>query len=151
VTVSPDGRALVFTEEREGRRSLWLRSLDAIEARELPGTDSGVTFTFAGSGSPGSPTSTAYPGRARARLARALRSFVDSGDRWQLWTSAHHLLLTAALTGGMLLPWLTGQVGEAHGLRPALFVVAAQFLVIAALAALARHSARGSGGGPSGM
>jgi fucose permease len=49
------------------------------------------------------------------------------------------LLLTAALTGGMLLPWLTGQVGEAHGLRPALAVVAAQFLAIAALAALARR------------
>jgi fucose permease len=49
------------------------------------------------------------------------------------------LLLTAALTGGMLLPWLTGQVGEARGLRPALGVVAAQFLAIAALAALARR------------
>jgi fucose permease len=54
------------------------------------------------------------------------------------------LLLTAALTGGMLLPWLTGQVGEAHGLRPALVVVAVQFLVIAALAGLAsRIPARG--------
>jgi predicted ATPase len=29
--------------------------------------------------------------RARPRLARALRSFVDSGDLRQLWTSAHHL------------------------------------------------------------
>jgi predicted ATPase len=31
------------------------------------------------------------PGRARTRLARAVRSFLDSGDRGQLWTSAHHL------------------------------------------------------------
>jgi predicted ATPase len=31
------------------------------------------------------------PSRARPRLARALRSFVDSGDLRQLWTSAHHL------------------------------------------------------------
>jgi hypothetical protein len=31
------------------------------------------------------------PGRARTRLAQAVRSFLDSGDRGQLWTSAHHL------------------------------------------------------------
>jgi TolB-like protein/predicted ATPase len=31
------------------------------------------------------------PGRAVARLSRAVRAFLDSGDRWQLWTSAHHL------------------------------------------------------------
>jgi hypothetical protein len=31
------------------------------------------------------------PGRARPRLARALRSFVETGDLRQLWTSAHHL------------------------------------------------------------
>jgi fucose permease len=60
------------------------------------------------------------------------------GARYPAFTgTVFGLLLTAALTGGMLLPWLTGQVGEAHGLRPALGVVAAQFLLIAALAALA--------------
>jgi serine/threonine-protein kinase PknK len=31
------------------------------------------------------------PEAARVRLSRALRSFVESGDRGQLWTSAHHL------------------------------------------------------------
>jgi fucose permease len=63
------------------------------------------------------------------------------------------LLLTAALTGGMLLPWLCGLIGETHGLRPAMALVAAQCLAIAALAALAgrRQSGLGSGGGPSGM
>jgi FHS family glucose/mannose:H+ symporter-like MFS transporter len=63
------------------------------------------------------------------------------------------LLLTAALTGGMLLPWLSGLIGEAHGLRPAMALVAAQCLAIAALAAHAgrRHSDLGNGGGPSGM
>jgi predicted ATPase len=30
------------------------------------------------------------PGQARARLVRAIRSFITSGDRQQLWTSAHH-------------------------------------------------------------
>ncbi|HKZ30726.1 MAG TPA: MFS transporter [Vicinamibacteria bacterium] len=85
------------------------------------------------------------------------------GARYPAFTgTVFGLLLTAALTGGMLLPWLTGLVGETHGLRPALVVVAAQFLAIAALAALAgrrpaggsafaRHSGFGSGGGPSGM
>jgi fucose permease len=62
------------------------------------------------------------------------------GARYPAFTgTVFGLLLTAALTGGMLLPWLTGQIGEAHGLRPALVMVAAQFLVIAALAALARR------------
>ncbi len=74
------------------------------------------------------------------------------GARYPAFTgTVFGLLLTAALTGGTLLPWLTGLIGETHGLRPALAVVAAQFLVIAALAALARHPAFGSGGGPSGM
>ena len=44
------------------------------------------------------------------------------------------LLIAAGLSGGMLLPWLTGLVGESHGLRPALAIVAAQFLGIALLA-----------------
>jgi fucose permease len=63
------------------------------------------------------------------------------------------LLITAALTGGMLLPWLSGIIGEAHGLRPVMTLVAAQCLAIAAIAAYAgrRHSDFGSGGGPSGM
>jgi fucose permease len=47
------------------------------------------------------------------------------------------LLIAAGLSGGMFLPWLTGLVGESHGLRPALALVAAQFLGVAALAAQA--------------
>src|SRR5439155_4239594 len=39
--VSPDGRKLVFvTSDSEGKTSLWLRPLDSISARELPGTES---------------------------------------------------------------------------------------------------------------
>jgi non-specific serine/threonine protein kinase len=30
------------------------------------------------------------PDKARVRLAQAIRSFINSGDRQQLWTSAHH-------------------------------------------------------------
>jgi serine/threonine protein kinase len=39
--VSPDGRKLVFvSSDSEGKTSLWLRPLDSISARELPGTES---------------------------------------------------------------------------------------------------------------
>ncbi|HSM50180.1 MAG TPA: protein kinase, partial [Thermoanaerobaculia bacterium] len=40
VALSPDGRHLAFTlRTADGRRSLWVRSVDALEARELPSTE----------------------------------------------------------------------------------------------------------------
>jgi fucose permease len=48
------------------------------------------------------------------------------------------LLFTMALTGGMTLPWVTGQAAAAWGLRRALGLVAAQFLAVAALQWLVR-------------
>jgi fucose permease len=43
------------------------------------------------------------------------------------------ILFTLALGGGMTLPWLTGQVAAAWGLRVALGLVALQFLAVLAL------------------
>jgi fucose permease len=43
------------------------------------------------------------------------------------------LLFTMALAGGMTLPWVTGQLAAAWGLRPALGLVVVQFLAIATL------------------
>ncbi len=43
------------------------------------------------------------------------------------------VLFTMALTGGMTLPWVTGQAAAAWGLRPALGLVALQFLAVAVL------------------
>jgi fucose permease len=43
------------------------------------------------------------------------------------------LLFTMALTGGMTLPWVTGQAAAAWGLRPALGLVVVQFLAVFAL------------------
>jgi fucose permease len=53
------------------------------------------------------------------------------------------LLFTMALAGGMTLPWVTGQLAAAWGLRPALGLVVLQFLAVAALqGAIGARSAR---------
>lgn len=54
------------------------------------------------------------------------------------------LLFTMALTGGMTLPYLTGQLAARHGLRLAVGLVALQFLAVAALQPVAVRA--GSGG-----
>jgi FHS family glucose/mannose:H+ symporter-like MFS transporter len=43
------------------------------------------------------------------------------------------VLFTMALTGGMTLPWVTGQAAAAWGLRPSLALLAVQFLAVAVL------------------
>jgi eukaryotic-like serine/threonine-protein kinase len=40
--LSPDGQELVFTAASEGKPLLWIRTLDSIEARAIPGTEEGV-------------------------------------------------------------------------------------------------------------
>jgi eukaryotic-like serine/threonine-protein kinase len=41
LAISPDGQRIVFVASSEGRRRLWLRSLDSVSARPLVGTDGG--------------------------------------------------------------------------------------------------------------
>jgi eukaryotic-like serine/threonine-protein kinase len=44
LAISPDGRQVAFTAvDRSGQRSLWVRPLDTLEARALPGTDDADT------------------------------------------------------------------------------------------------------------
>src|SRR5258705_8704569 len=39
VSISPDGRYIVFVARCDGRRALWLRPIDSTEAKQLPGTE----------------------------------------------------------------------------------------------------------------
>src|SRR5262249_27013839 len=43
--ISPDGHVLAFVARSANGDKLWLRPLNSLEARELPGTD-GATFPF---------------------------------------------------------------------------------------------------------
>lgn len=63
------------------------------------------------------------------------------GARYAAYTgTVFGLLFTAALSGGVTLPWLAGLLAEARGLRWALWLVVGSFLAVAALqwAAVAR-------------
>ena len=52
------------------------------------------------------------------------------------------ILFTIALTGGMTMPWLAGNLAEQAGLRAVFLLAAGNFLAIAALDAVARRAAR---------
>jgi fucose permease len=52
------------------------------------------------------------------------------------------ILFTLSLLGGMSLPWLTGQIATAHGLRAALSLVVLQFLAVAAFQRVVSRIAR---------
>lgn len=63
-----------------------------------------------------------------------------AGDRFQSHSgTVFGILFTVALSGGMILPWLAGQIGGAAGLRWVFAMVAASF---AAVLALSRVAAR---------
>jgi Tol biopolymer transport system component len=43
--VSPDGRAVAIAAAVQGRRQLWLRALDTLQAQPMPGTED-ATYPF---------------------------------------------------------------------------------------------------------
>ncbi len=46
--LSPDGRLLAFKATVDGKASVWLRPLDSLEARSLPGTEGAAEFVWSG-------------------------------------------------------------------------------------------------------
>jgi serine/threonine protein kinase/Tol biopolymer transport system component len=46
VALSPDGRSLAFVGYGEGAPRIWVRAIDAIEARPLPGTESAAFLSW---------------------------------------------------------------------------------------------------------
>jgi serine/threonine-protein kinase len=50
LALSPDGRKLVYVGGSRGERRLYLRSLDSLEARPLPGTEAAMTAFFSPDG-----------------------------------------------------------------------------------------------------
>jgi fucose permease len=69
------------------------------------------------------------------------------GDRWaELSGTAFGIVMVMALTGGMILPWLTGVLGASYGLRGSFAIVPAALVLLAVLlgvvAARLRTSAR---------
>jgi fucose permease len=85
---------------------------------------------------------------AATALAAALAGIFPTvlaivGARYAGYTgTVFGLLFTAALTGGVTLPWLTGQVAAARGLRSALWLTVASFLAVAVLQGVASRRLR---------
>jgi fucose permease len=60
------------------------------------------------------------------------------GDRYaRLSGTAFSVVIVMALSGGMLLPYATGELGALHGLRASVLIVPAAFVLMAVLLALA--------------
>jgi serine/threonine protein kinase len=43
LSISPDGRRLAFVAEADGQKMVWVRSLDALSAQALPGTEEAIS------------------------------------------------------------------------------------------------------------
>ena len=56
------------------------------------------------------------------------------GDRYaELSGTAFSIVIVMALTGGMLLPWLTGVLGATYGLRASFAIVPVALMLLSAL------------------
>jgi serine/threonine protein kinase/Tol biopolymer transport system component len=111
---SPDGRYVVLTVRSQGSNQLWLRPMDSILARPLPGTEDGVFPTW----SPDSNSVAFYAGGKLKRieitgggaitLADAVDTLVSATGTWSrdgviLFGSSQGLWRVSAAGGGAAL------------------------------------------------
>jgi serine/threonine protein kinase len=100
IAISPDGRQLAYVASGDGPSQIWLRSLDSVTARPLPGTEDAANPFW----SPDSRSIAFFAGSTRLR-----RVDVDGGSALTLaaaapgvggtWGSDGVILFTITLTG----------------------------------------------------
>jgi serine/threonine protein kinase/Tol biopolymer transport system component len=118
--VSPDGRRLAFAAEGDGKNELWVRDLDSLAARPLPGTE-GATYPF------WSPDSRVLGFFASGKLKRidvaggpALTLGDAPGARGGSWSKNGAIVFSANFLSGLLrVPAAGGSVTPATTLDEA--------------------------------
>jgi Tol biopolymer transport system component len=126
--LSLDGRWLAFVADRDGRRLLWVQSLDALEAQPLPGTDGASrpfwapdnrTLAFFAEGTLKAISAGGGPTRT---LCDVPGSSTGYGGSWSpdggtiVFSTIHNGLLSIPATGGQATPLTKPDVTreEAH-------------------------------------
>jgi hypothetical protein len=110
--MSPDGQRLVFVATNNGQSQLWLRSLDAVSAQPLAGTE-GAAYPF------WSPDSRSVGFFAEGKLKRIdvgggpARTLVNAPPRGGTWNSDGVILCTPTAQGRLFRVSASG--GEAVG------------------------------------
>jgi Tol biopolymer transport system component len=108
LAVSPDGRRVAFTAATGGQLQLWVRDLDAVDARVLPGTE-GASFPF------WSPDSRFVGFFTVGKLkkvdvsAGSVQTLCDSGIGWGGAWNRDGVILYASVGFGILRTTATGE------------------------------------------
>jgi Tol biopolymer transport system component/predicted Ser/Thr protein kinase len=97
--LSPDGRMIVFGAESDGKRHLYMRRLDSLESREIPGTEQGGKPFW-------SPDGRSIGFFVSTKLKRVdvaggdPVTFGEGGPRGGSWSSAGTILFTYTISQG---------------------------------------------------
>src|SRR5438093_323685 len=113
IAISPDGNKIVFVAASEGQSKLWVRPLDSVAGRALPGTD-GASFPF------WSPDSQSIGFFAEGRLKRvdvdrgAFQILADApAGRGGTWNRDGTIIFTPNVTQGIFRISATGGTASA--------------------------------------
>ena len=91
--LSPDGRTVAFLATVEGQSAVWLRPLDSLDARPLPGTEAAEDFAWSGDGR---SIGFIVGSRSSSTWRRTLRS-------WR-WISRRHRRVSSPADPSLSLP-----------------------------------------------